>query len=69
MQDLDLGVELSATIKQRTMAGNRIAAEEHWLQLQQDIVNKQAKWGNLINSIIYANQELKIASDSCFKSL
>lgn len=53
MQDLDLGVELSATIKQRTMAGNRIAAEEHWLQLQQDIVNKQAKWGNLINSIIY----------------
>lgn len=45
--------QIMKEVAEEAMVGNRIAAEEHWLQLQQDIVNKQAKWGNLINSIIY----------------
>lgn len=45
--------QIMKEVAEEAQNGNRMAAEEHWLRLQQDIANKQAKWGNLINSIIH----------------
>ena len=45
--------QIMKDVAEEAQAGNKKATDEFWFQLQQDIANKQAKWGKLINSIIH----------------
>ena len=45
--------QIMKEVAEEAQSGNKKATEEHWIRMRQDIVAKQAKWADKINSIIH----------------
>ena len=45
--------QIMKEVAEDARTSNRKATEEHWAQMQQDILAKQAKWSAEINAIVH----------------